>query len=143
MSTTNHNDPKNLTPVGNPLTGGTQSSGDLISREALREARADAIQRRLDKPVEYKSSYWYKINPYTKRKQFIDPPQESLPDHLKEMILNDLFVAEKELLSTRKRKMKILKEMKPEVKWFFEELEAAEFAEYYVIQKWIGKLIYG
>jgi hypothetical protein len=144
MESTKTANSKNLTPVRDPnLFGGFRSGGDLIYREELKEVRAEAMGRRLDKPIEYASSFWYKINPYTKRKQFIMPSQESLPDHLKELILKKLLASEKKLLSDRKRKLKVIKKMGPGIKWFFEELEAAEFAEYYVIQKWIGNLFYG
>lgn len=112
-------------------------------RQELKEVKAEAIKRRLYTPIEYQNSYWYKINPYTKRKQFIMPSREPLPDHLKELILKELLIVEEGMISERERKLKIIKDFDLDIKWFFEELEIAEFAEYYVLQKWIGKLMYG
>jgi hypothetical protein len=112
-------------------------------RQELKEVKAESIRRLLNRPTYHEESYWYKINPYTKRKLFIVPPAEPIPDKLKEPILKALLVAEEKLLETRKRKLKIIKELDLNIRWFFEELEAAEFAEYYVIQKWVGKLLYG
>jgi hypothetical protein len=112
-------------------------------RQELKEVRADAIKRFLSRPTYYKESYWYKINPYTKRKSFISPPTEGIPEQLQEIILKELLPVQDRLIESRKRKLKSLREIDYEIRWFFEELEAAEFAEYYVIQKWIRKLLYG
>ena len=116
---------------------------DKEYREELKEVRAQAIRRRLDCPVTYKENFWYKVNPYAKRKVFVDPPQGELPDHVREIMLKELLKAEKRLLKERKIKLKAIKEIDKNVQWFFEILESAEFVEYYHIQKWIAKLYYG
>lgn|SRR3990167_7199598 len=114
-----------------------------MKAEDLKEAKHEAIIRQLDRPKKFKETYWYKVNPYTARKVFVLPPKGDLPDHVREMMLKQLLKAETKLRKERKRKLKVIKEMKPEIQWYFELLEAAEFAEYYHIQKWINKLLYG
>jgi len=109
--------------------------------EDLNEAKKDAIIRRLNKPKYPKDVYWYKVNPYTKRKVFVSPPQGELPDHIKQMMLKELLKVESYLRKERKRKLVLLNNIPLKDRWFFETLEAAEFAEYYLIQKWINKLI--
>ncbi len=111
--------------------------------EDLKEAKQSAISRRIDVPKKFKENYWYKVNPYSSLKIFVDPPQGDMPDHVREMMLKELLKAETMLRKERKRKLKAIKTISPKVGWFLEVLEASEFAEYYHIQKWINKLLYG
>lgn len=92
--------------------------------------------------IRINGNFWYKVNPFTKTKIFEDPPRGELPEHLKDIMLKELLKKSDELISERTRKLTVIKTFPEEIQWFFKILENAEFSEFFLIQRWINKMIY-